>query len=69
MWRGWFSTLPFYCLLGNVVGNRAMMSPAFHSFWGQRYPQLCGRPCNNEIEIIKNSLVRKCGENVEGMVS
>ena len=50
MWRAWFCTLPYYRLLGNVVDDRAMVSPASYSFWGWRYPQLCGPPCNNEIE-------------------
>ena len=68
MWRAWLCTLPFYHLLGNVVGDRAMVLPASHSFWGQRYPLLCGPHCNDEIEKNKNQLLRKwcrkCGGHV-----
>jgi hypothetical protein len=53
MWRVWFHTLPFYRLLCNFVGNMAMVLPASHSFWGLRYPQLCGPSCNDVIEKYK----------------
>ena len=53
MWRAWFCTLPFYRLLGNVVGNKVMVLPTSHSVWGQKYLQFCGLPGNNVIEKIK----------------
>jgi len=39
--------------LGYVVGDRVIVLPASHSFWGRRYPKLCGPPWNDEIEKIK----------------
>ncbi len=44
MWRAWFLTMPFYLLVGNVVGDTAMLSPASHHSGGGDIPNCADRP-------------------------
>ncbi len=52
MWRAWVRTLPFYRLLGHVVGDRAMVLPASIHSGGGDIP-IGGMPYNDVIEKIK----------------
>ena len=53
MRRAWFLTMPFHCLCGIVVGDRAMVLPASIHFGGRDILSCADHPATMKLKKYK----------------